>query len=207
MTFEERLTAWNNGIKRGSQRRFARAIGVHEVWVSQMLHGRIPGEETQRKVAREFKMSSAEVFEMFSPSKITIPSGVDMKSAVYGIPLVPVLGVVCADRFSVAYDAPPEDRIPNPYPDEKDVFSLRIKGDCMEPVLRDGEHTFILPHRRPVDKDVVLAQFDGESTLKRYRVIDGIAWLVPENKKYSRIKVTKHVTIKGVARGAYRKDI
>lgn len=199
MNFEESLKHWNGGIARGAKRRFARAIKSHEATVGKWVAGKeSPGEEALRKIARELKITPEEASVMFANlGKFAPPAGVDMSTA-RDLALTPVRGVVWADRFSVVFDAAPEEMIPNPYPNRKDAYALRIKGDCMEPALHDGEFVYILPDEPPADKKIVLARLDGEYTLKRYRVLSGVPWLVPDNGKYARIRVTSKVIICGV---------
>jgi DNA polymerase V len=43
----------------------------------------------------------------------------------------------------------------------------------------------------PADKKVVIAAISGELTVKRFRRIDGKAFLVPENEKYKAIELTE----------------
>jgi SOS-response transcriptional repressor LexA len=206
MDFTEALKAYNGGILRGAATRLAKALKVSKPMVTDWSkYGKRPGEEMAAKIGREFKMTAQQVLDLFE-SKPEAPSGVDMTSVTYDVPLVNVHGLVCADRFSIAFDAPLEELVPNPAPGKK-VIVLKITGDCMEPTLRDGEFVYIYPDRLPADKQIVLAQLDGEYTLKRYRVLAGVPWLVPDNKKYDRIKVTSKVLIRGVADGTYRRNL
>lgn len=198
MEFNEALKVWNGGIMRGAASRLARALKVSKPMVTDWTkYGKRPGEEMAGRIGRVLGISAAEVLALFS-GKSAPPAGVDMSTLLRDVPLVPVRGIVSADRFSVVFDAVPEEMIPNPYPNKKDAFALRIKGDCMEPALHDGEFVYVLPTEPAADKKIVLARLDGEYTLKRYRILGGVPWLVPDNKKYDRIKVTSKVIICGV---------
>jgi SOS-response transcriptional repressor LexA len=207
MSFKERLTAWNGGIFRGAARRLAKRLRVSEPLVSGWVNNKPPSEAQAVRIAQEFGITAAQVLAMFAERKSAAPSGVDMQTLRYGSMGTPVLGSVAADRFSIAFDAPPEDHIPNPDP-SKGLFALRISGDCMEPVLREGEYVYIDPAAEPRDKSVVLAFLDGEYTLKRYRVFPDGAYLVPENAKYPRRKITNNKTmVRGVAVGKYQRGL
>lgn len=158
-----------------------------------------PGQEKRRDIARELKMSIDEVNAMFAvSSKAAAPSGVDMASITRDVPMMPVLGRVHADSYSVVFEAPTEDLMPNPMPHRRGLYALRVEGDCMEPKLRDGDIIYVDPAVSPRDKQVVVVLLDGEHTLKRYRIIKDEAWLVPDNRKYPRIKVTNN---KAIVRG------
>lgn len=207
MDFNEALMEWNGGILRGAATRLAKALKVSKPMVTDWTkYGKRPGEEMARKIGREFRMTAAEVLALTYGGKAEAPSGVDMGSLMHDVSLTRVHGLVCADRFSIAFDAPLDEMVPNPTPGKK-VIVLKISGDCMEPTLRNGEYVYIYPDRAPTDKQIVLAQLDGEYTLKRYRVMADGAWLVPDNKKYSRLKVTSKVIIRGVADGTYRRNL
>jgi repressor LexA len=118
---------------------------------------------------------------------------------------VPVLGSVTADRFNFSLDAIPEEQIPNPYAG-KQVFALRVVGDCMEPTFRDGEYIYMSVTQPVTDGKVVLALLDGEHTVKRYfKTAAGIE-LRPDNPKYKpRTISTNKLQIVAVAVGRYGK--
>lgn len=121
-----------------------------------------------------------------------------MTSVIRDVAMMPVLGRVHADTYSVVFEAPSEDQVPNPMPNRRNLYALRVEGDCMEPKLRDGDIIYVDPAVSPRDKQVVVVLLDGEHTLKRYRLLKDGAWLVPDNRKYPRIKVMSN---KAVVRG------
>lgn len=205
MNLDELLAKWNGGKMRGAPRKFARALKVSETYFSSLRSGRnAPGEDVIARSAELLKISADEARQLF-PSKP--PSGVDMGTLTEIDTIVPVLGAVSADRFAFSFDAVPDEHIPNPWPRKK-VFALRISGDCMEPTFRDGEYVYLSETTPPTNGRVVLAQFDGEFTLKRYfKHADGIE-LRPDNTKYKPIRTTSNkLLIRGVVVGTYRKDI
>lgn len=210
MDLAERLTAWNEGRAHGAKRRFAKAVGVHEVTVGDWVRGiKPPGAEKRKEIARVLKISLDEVNIMFAPpSKLVAPAGVDMASIARDVAMMPVLGRVHADNYSVVFEAPGDDLVPNPMPNRRSVYALRVEGDCMEPKLRDGDIIYVDPAAEARDKQVVVVLLDGEYTLKRYRLMKDGAWLVPDNRKYPRIKVTNNKAIvRGVVLSKLSTDI
>lgn len=179
----------------------AKKLNIKPSSVANWSGGSIPGEEMQRKIAKEFGVSTEDVANMF---KQTAPAGIDPKPIeLYSF--VPVLGSVCADRFDFSLDAIAEEQIPNPYPGKK-IFALRVSGDCMEPTIHDGDYLYMSQTQPVGEGKVVLAQIDGQFTLKRYfRKADGIE-LRPDNPKYKTIKSSSNkLQIIAVAVGKYGK--
>lgn len=206
MDFKQQLKEWNGGVLRGAARALSKKIEVSESYVSYMLKGRIPGEDVVQKIAAQFKMGPEDVLALFR-GKVRLPTGIESGSVLRDVPMMPVLGRVHADTYGVVFDAPSDDTVPNPFPD-KNLYALRVKGDCMEPKLSDGDIIYVDPRAEPRDGQVVVALLDGEHTLKRFQRKGGIAYLVPDNKKYQRIKVTtSKAVIRGVVVSALRKNI
>lgn len=71
------------------------------------------------------------------------------------------------------------------------VFALRVKGDSMEPVFREGEIILVDPDREAVNGDYVVAALEREeATLKRWERVGGRDLLIPLNPRYQPIDVT-----------------
>ena len=60
-------------------------------------------------------------------------------------------------------------------------YALRISGHSMEPTLADGSIVLVKAIEEPVDGQIVVVNVDGKSMVKRYRVVNGQARLVPDN--------------------------
>ena len=60
-------------------------------------------------------------------------------------------------------------------------YALRISGHSMEPTLADGSIVLVKAIEEPADGQIVVVNVDGQSMVKRYRVINGQAQLVPDN--------------------------
>lgn len=192
----------------GAPRRLAAALGIKEASVSRWRGGAPISEELQPKVA---KLLGVSLLTLSSSRHEDAPPGIDTASIIREageLPRIPVLGVVSADRFSFSFDAFPEDHLPIPMERGRRLFALRISGDCMEPTFRDKDYVILSEMQQVHDGRVVLAQLDGEFTLKRYFLkADGVE-LRPDNPKYKTIKVaSKALVIRGVVVGTYRRDI
>lgn len=81
------------------------------------------------------------------------------------------------------------------------TFFLRVKGDSMDNAgIHDGDIIVVDRSVEATDGAVVVAVIDGELTVKRLVLCDGIAELHAENPKYSpiRFKEGQELTIWGV---------
>jgi SOS regulatory protein LexA len=71
-------------------------------------------------------------------------------------------------------------------------FILKIKGDSMIDANIDDEDLVVIEQNpSPINGDIVAVNIDGSATLKRIKIDKDEVLLMPENKKYSPIKVTK----------------
>lgn len=74
------------------------------------------------------------------------------------------------------------------------TFLARVSGNSlMEAGICDGDLVVIDKSLEAKNGDFVVAFIDGEFTLKEFRMDESedCAWLIPHNKDYSPIKVTK----------------
>jgi DNA polymerase V len=81
------------------------------------------------------------------------------------------------------------------------TFFLRVKGDSMfNAGIHDGDIIVVDRSVEPVDGSVVVAVVDGELTIKRLVLCNGVAELRAENPKYApiRFKEGQELTIWGV---------
>lgn len=71
-------------------------------------------------------------------------------------------------------------------------FCLQIKGDSMEPDLRDGDIVVVRHQKTAENGDIVIAQVNGnEATCKRLTVSENGIILMPHNPKYDPMPFTK----------------
>lgn len=77
-------------------------------------------------------------------------------------------------------------------------FALRISGHSMEPTLEDGSIVYVEEIEEPADGQIIVVNVDGSSMVKRYRITDGRAFLVPDNEsgEYETIEINEEKNIK-----------
>jgi repressor LexA len=78
------------------------------------------------------------------------------------------------------------------------VFALQVRGESMIDAHIDDGDLAVLEVREPRAGDIVAALIDGETTLKRYLVENGVPYLKAENAAYSNLIPTQELTIQGV---------
>jgi len=72
------------------------------------------------------------------------------------------------------------------------TFYGKIKGLSMQDArLYDGDIVVIDKSLQPRSGDIVVCSIDGEFTIKTLEMEGEVIWLVPANKDFPRIKVTK----------------
>lgn len=110
------------------------------------------------------------------------------------IRLVPVVGeIACGEPITANeniedYLQEPEDSLPS-----GTVFYLKAKGHSMEPTIPDGANVLIRQQNEIEDNEIaaVLLNDDNEATLKRIKYQGNMLMLVPDNKNYNPIIITK----------------
>lgn len=71
------------------------------------------------------------------------------------------------------------------------TFFGRVKGDSMTGAgIDDGDLIVIDKSLEASEGDIAVCFLDGEFTLKRIHIDRDVLWLMPENPKYKKIKVT-----------------
>ena len=86
------------------------------------------------------------------------------------------------------------------------TFVLNVSGDSMiEAGIHDGDLVLIDRVQKVDDGDIVVANVDGEWTMKYYRKNGGEVALVPANKKDNVIKPKNSLEIAGVVISVVRK--
>ena len=83
---------------------------------------------------------------------------------------------------------------------EDEVFLLRVSGDSMiNAGIEDGDVVLVKNQKEFVSGDIVLADVDGESAIKRFVSDDNppYVYLKPENPNYAVIPFTERVRLSG----------
>ena len=78
------------------------------------------------------------------------------------------------------------------------TFSLKVRGDSMIDAHIMSGDCVILELKEPRRGDIVAALIDGETTLKRYVIKDGMPYLQAENELYPDLVPVRELVIQGV---------
>jgi len=119
-------------------------------------------------------------------------------------PLAPFLGTSSAGTplEAVAISGEWQEISPELSQLQDEIFLLKVSGDSMiNAGIDDGDVVLIKSQKEFISSDVVLAQIEGESTIKRFISDDKppFVYLKPENPKYKVIPFTEQTELKGKA--------
>ncbi|MBP5692998.1 MAG: translesion error-prone DNA polymerase V autoproteolytic subunit [Bacteroidales bacterium] len=81
------------------------------------------------------------------------------------------------------------------------TFFGRVSGDSMTGAgIEDGDLIVIDKSLEASEGDIAVCFLDGEFTLKRIHIEKDVLWLMPENPKYKKIRVTadQHFMVWGI---------
>ena len=78
------------------------------------------------------------------------------------------------------------------------TFALKVNGDSMIDAHIMSGDCVILELKEPRRGDIVAALIDGETTLKRYVIKDGMPYLQAENELYPDLVPVRELVIQGV---------
>ena len=86
------------------------------------------------------------------------------------------------------------------------TFMLTVSGDSMiDAGIHPGDILLVEKGQNPKSGDIVVAQVDGEWTLKYYRRDRQGVFLEPANKRYKIIRPEQSLTIGGIVKAVIRK--
>lgn len=117
-------------------------------------------------------------------------------------PIIPFLGVASAGSPIEAIEIPGEwQSVSSDVEKLKgEVFLLKISGDSMiNAGIEDGDVVLVKSQKEFISGDIVLAQIEDQSTIKRFISEDkpSYTYLKPENPKYKIIPFTEECRLKG----------
>lgn len=125
-----------------------------------------------------------------SPEKIldVTPSNID------GVIKVPVIGTIaCGSPITAIQNVDSyREEAPNNLPNN-DCFFLQCKGDSMEPTIPNRAFVLVNPQSSVEDGEIaaVLVDGDTEATLKRIKYQNDLVFLMPDNRSYDPIVLSK----------------
>ncbi len=108
---------------------------------------------------------------------------------------IPLVGTVTAGVPILAVEQL-EGYLPYEMPDDGDYFALRVRGDSMiNAGILDGDKVVVRQQPSADSGTIVVAMIEDEATVKRFKIIDGHPWLLPENEAYDPIDAVRAVIL------------
>ncbi len=90
--------------------------------------------------------------------------------------------------------------------DEEKTFLLKVKGDSMiDAGIFEGDFVIAERTERAEPGDIVIAELDGEFTMKYYRRKGRQAYLEPANKRYPLLFPERELKVAAIVKGVVRK--
>ena len=89
---------------------------------------------------------------------------------------------------------------------KENTFMLEVDGDSMiEAHIADGDMVLVEKTDKARDGDIVIADVDGEFTMKYYKIDGDRVWLEPANKNFKPIYPEQYLRIQAVVKAVIRK--
>lgn len=85
------------------------------------------------------------------------------------------------------------------------TFCLRSYGDSMAPTIRENDILVVDRSLCVRNGDIVVAEYNGDFTVKYFYKKNSSCFLVPENKAYKEIEVNQNTRLFGVVTSIVRK--
>jgi len=161
-----------------SRRELAKILGKDEVSFEQYIYkiesGKIqnPGIEFIESILKALNVSSKELMEDAEDDDL---------EQLFAIPIINVQAGAGNPLYAEEYIYI-NDIIPS-----KHVSAIKVKGDSMEPVIKDGEYVIVDTSSKEVinGKIYVIADADGGLLIRRiHKLKDNLFRLLPENELY-----------------------
>lgn len=121
---------------------------------------------------------------------------------------VPLLGLVEAGFPSAAEEELVDTMSLDEYliKNKEATFMLRVKGDSMiDAGIMEGDLVLVERGKTPKPGQIVIAEVDGEFTMKYYRTRNGKVFLEAANKKYKPIYPENELKIEAVVQAVIRR--
>ncbi len=86
------------------------------------------------------------------------------------------------------------------------TFMLKVKGDSMiDAGIMEGDMVLVERGKAPKVGQIVIAQVDGDYTMKYYRIKDGKAYLEPANANYRNIYPENDLRVEAIVSAVIRR--
>ena len=168
MSFAQQIKALRKKLGL-TQDEMAARLEVSRPYVWQLENGTKPGGPKLRRAVARIKQAAA-------PGRRAARHEILREVKPRRPRFIPLLSLAQAGRAMVSWETLPDDwsdRVPTESSDEN-AFAIEVRGDSMEPYIREGDRLVMLPSKLPANGDVVVAKFlNGDTVLKLYHESDG----------------------------------
>ncbi len=91
-------------------------------------------------------------------------------------------------------------------PEKGNTYMLKVDGNSMiDAHIADGDMVLVEKTNKAKDGQIVIADIDGEFTMKYFRKDGDKVWLEPANKDFKNIYPTTYLTITAIVKAVIRK--
>ncbi|MCD4782968.1 MAG: transcriptional repressor LexA [Candidatus Eremiobacteraeota bacterium] len=120
---------------------------------------------------------------------------------------VPLVGKIAAGPFSLADEDIEEHLIMDPdfWGEPEDLFLLKVKGDSMEPHIKEGDMVVVKRQSYAAPGEIIVALVENEATVKQIILKDTRYFLHPFNPAYEDISTGEDFRINGKVTGLIRR--
>lgn len=183
--------------------------GIHKIETFYKKHKRMPSYEEVRSLMGYKSKSAAHYFINNLIQEGVLhkdKKGYLLPHKLYGE--IPLLGTVEAGFPSPAEEELVDTMSFDDYliTNREATYILNVKGDSMiEAGICPGDMVIVERTNSPKDGDIVIAEVDGEWTMKYFRKKGSKVILEPANKKYKPIIPKEELKIEAVVKGVVRK--
>jgi SOS-response transcriptional repressor LexA len=181
MRFFDWLVKVNNGKITNAQKNFSEKVGTGIYNVSHWVSGRTsPNLDMRKKISKVYNISLENLDKIFEETKqksrhlhdnMTRDYGYSTTNLLHVKNNLSVIGVVSSEFFTCSFDdsAEPFEVLPLSVQSSngKNAFALKIMGDHLEPLAKNGWYAFIVPSSHVPDGQIALICINSEYTLKR----------------------------------------
>lgn len=175
-----------------SMDKFSKASGISKAYISMLEKNRtqrgeepVPSIEMYRNVAEVIGVNVDELVRMVD-GKVLLPQRVPSASSSHSGIKIPVLGDVAAGLpIEAVENIVDYEEIDQAMAASGEHFGLRLKGDSMEPRMKDGDVVIVRKQDDVENGDIAVVLVNGDSaTVKRIKKGPSGITLIPNNPAY-----------------------
>lgn len=175
----------------------------YTTYVNYEKGSREPGSETLIQIAELYGVSVDYLIGKSGKRAPAVPPGFEPLPETDRVPRVGK--IACGDPILAEENIEDYDSVPSAW---RASFTLRCKGDSMEPRIKDGDLVAIRRQPTVENGEIAAVRIGSEATLKHVYVYEGYVELRPENPAYESIikigEAMNEVQIEGRAVGLCR---